>query len=328
MTSEIGQAVGDECPGDTECESLDPSSGLILGEARRRGIAVEILAPRAEYFRLRHDGRVVTCRESLSDRTSAVALSFCDDKRATARLLAQAGLRVPAQQRAGSATDNEAFLREHGSIVVKPARGEQGRGVCVGIHTPEAMARAIDHAATLNGQVVLEELVAGDDLRMIVIDDEVVVAAVRKPPQVTGDGTQSVRALITAHSARRARETSGESKVPLDDETARCVREAGFGIDDVLPRGTIITVRKAANLHTGGTIEDVTAELHPALIDVARKAARALEMPVVGLDLVVPSVHEPTYWILEANERPGFAHHEPHPVARKFVDFLFPETRS
>ena len=53
----------------------------------------------------------------------------------------------------------------------------------------------------------------------------------------------------------------------------------------------------------------------------------ALEMPVVGLDLMVPSVNEPTYWIIEANERPGFAHHEPHPVAQKFIDFLFPETR-
>ena len=324
--SDIRQAEGGQRP--PEADSLDPSSHLIIEEARARGIGVEILAPRAEYYRLRLGDRVVTCRESLSDRTNAVALSYCDDKRVTARLLTEAGLRVPAQQRAGSVADNEAFLLKHGDIVVKPARGEQGKGVCVGIHTPEGMARAIDHASTVDASVVLEELVAGDDLRVIVIDDEVVVAAVRKPPRVTGDGVQRVRTLIEAHSARRSRETFGESKIPMDSETERCVREAGFALDDVLPEGIMVTVRKAANLHTGGTIEDVTSELHPALVEVARKAAHALQMPVVGLDLMVPDVHQPIYWIIEANERPGFAHHEPHPVAQRFVDFLFPETRT
>ena len=327
MISEIRPKAEDPRASAPEVESLDPSSRLIIDEARSRGISVEILAPRAEYYRLRLADRVVTCRESLSDRTNAVALSYCDDKRVTARLLTEAGLRVPAQQRAGSSVDNEAFLRQHGQIVVKPARGEQGKGVCVGIHTSEAMARAIDHAATVDGSVVLEELVAGDDLRIIVIDDEVVVAAVRRPPRVTGDGIQPVRALIAAHSAERARETFGESEIPLDGETERCVREAGFGLDDVLPAGTSITVRKAANLHTGGSIEDVTDRLHPTLGEVALRAARALQMPVVGLDLMVPDVRQPTYWIIEANERPGFAHHEPHPVAQRFVDFLFPETR-
>jgi D-alanine-D-alanine ligase-like ATP-grasp enzyme len=46
-------------------------------------------------------------------------------------------------------------------------------------------------------------------------------------------------------------------------------------------------VRRTANLHTGGTLEDVTAILHPTLADAAVRAARALDIPVVGLDLMV-----------------------------------------
>ncbi|MET0339772.1 MAG: hypothetical protein ABW252_02175 [Polyangiales bacterium] len=306
---------------------LDPSSRLIIAEAERRGIAVDVLAPRAEYFRLRHGEKAVTCRESLSDRTSAVALSRCDDKRTTARILRDAGLRVPVQREAGKASENEAFLREHGALVVKPADGEQGKGVCVGIRAPAALALAIDQAAQVSARVLLEECVAGDDVRLIVIDGEVVVAGMRRPPRIRGDGSRSVRALIAALSEQRARETFGESHIPVDDETARCVREAGFALDDVLPRDAEIAVRKGANLHTGGTIEDVTAHIHPALVEVAKRAAAALEIPVVGLDLMVPRVDGTDYWIIEANERPGFAHHEPQPVAERFVDFLFPETR-
>jgi GNAT-family acetyltransferase (TIGR03103 family) len=306
---------------------FDPSSRLIIEEAERRGIAVELLAPRAEYFRLRHGGRAIVCRESLSELTSAVALCRCDDKRTTSRLLREAGLRVPEQVEAHDKTTNETFLRELGSVVVKPARGEQGRGISVGISTPEALHAAVERAAEVSTPVLLEELVRGHDLRIVVIDHQLVAAALRCPPRVHGDGQHTIEALIAAQSKRRQAETHGESKIPLDDETRRCVHEAGYALGAVLPRGQTLQVRGAANLHQGGTIHDVTLELHPTLAEVACRAARALDIPVVGVDLIVGSVHAPDYWILEANERPGLAHHEPQPLAQRFVDLLFPETK-
>lgn len=305
-------------------EALDPTSRLIIDEARRRDIEVEILAPRAAWFRLRRGTESVLCRESLSARTSAVALSLCDDKRTTSRVLRAAGLSTPAQTEVGSPAQAEAFLRAHGTVVVKPARGEQGRGISVGLCTPDELRRAIARAGEVDATVILEQYVTGVDLRVIVIDDEVVAAAVRRPPEVTGTGRDTVGALIVAQSARRAAETAGESKIPLDEETERCVREAGYQLSDRLPAGETITVRRAANVHTGGTIYDVTGALHPTLAEAARSAARALEIPVVGIDMLVPDAAADGYFIIEANERPGFAHHEPQPVAAHFVNFLFP----
>jgi len=83
-------------------------------------------------------------------------------------------------------------------------------------------------------------------------------------------------------------------------------------------------VRKTANLHTGGTIHDVTGETHPALISAAIAAAKAIEIPVTGIDLMVKSPRRPEYVFIEANERPGLANHEPQPTAERFVDLLFP----
>jgi GNAT-family acetyltransferase (TIGR03103 family) len=168
--------------------------------------------------------------------------------------------------------------------------------------------------------------VAGEDLRIIVIDFEVVAAAVRRPPQVTGTGQHEIRDLIQAQSRRRRAATGGESSIPMDEETERCVRQAGYTLRDVLPEGEALTVRKTANLHTGGTIHDVTGELNPKLAADACAAARVLDIPVTGLDFIVPSVSEPEYVIIEANERPGLANHEPQPTAERFVDLLFPRT--
>jgi D-alanine-D-alanine ligase-like ATP-grasp enzyme len=85
-------------------------------------------------------------------------------------------------------------------------------------------------------------------------------------------------------------------------------------------------VRETANLHTGGTLHDVTAELSKSLRAVAERAARALKIPVVGLDLMVPDPAGDEYVLIEANERPGLANHEPQPTAERFIDFLFPQT--
>jgi D-alanine-D-alanine ligase-like ATP-grasp enzyme len=90
--------------------------------------------------------------------------------------------------------------------------------------------------------------------------------------------------------------------------------------------GRQILVRKTANLHTGGTIHDVTGQLHPVLRDTAEAAARALRIPVVGLDFLVPAPDAPDYVIIEANERPGLANHEPQPTAQRFIDLVFPYT--
>jgi D-alanine-D-alanine ligase-like ATP-grasp enzyme len=51
-----------------------------------------------------------------------------------------------------------------------------------------------------------------------------------------------------------------------------------------------------------------------------------LDIPVTGLDFIVPAVDGPDYAIIEANERPGLANHEPQPTAERFIDLLFPQT--
>ena len=73
--------------------------------------------------------------------------------------------------------------------------------------------------------------------------------------------------------------------------------------------------------------EDVTAILHPTLVDAAVRAARALDIPMVGLDLMVLAADQAQYVFIEANERAGLANHEPQPTAERFVDLLFPHSQ-
>ncbi len=312
--------VGPDVRGD-----FNPYARLIVDEALARGIRVDVVDAEGGYFNLSHGGRRIRCRESLTDLTSSVVMSRCADKSLCTRLLSKAGISVPAQMMAGDARDNEDFLARFGRVVVKPVDGEQGAGVSVDLRTPEALAEAIEQARQ-HGRVLLEEFVAGHDLRILVINFQVVAAAIREPATITGDGKHNIRELIRRRSRSRAAATGGESRIPLDAETERCVHEAGHHLDEVLNSGVALRVRKTANLHTGGVLIDVTKQLHPALRKAAETAARALEIPVTGLDFVVTDPSKPDYAFIEANERPGLANHEPQPTAQKFIDLLFPET--
>ena len=114
----------------------------------------------------------------------------------------------------------------------------------------------------------------------------------------------------------------------MDHGTTDTVADAGWSMDDVLPQGEELTVRRTANLHTGGTIHDVTADLHQVLAEAAVAASRALAIPVTGIDVLATAPDQPEYVIIDANERPGLANHEPQPTTERFVDLLFPTTAS
>ncbi len=305
-------------------DDLNPYARIIADEALRRGIQVEVLDAETGELRLTHGGRTIVTRESLSEFTSAVAMSRCDDKRRTRRIAVEAGVTVPRGRLATFDEADQAFLDDVGDVVVKPTRGEQGKGITVGVDGPgeleAALARACEHCP----EVLIEQRARGDDLRLVVIDGKVVAAAIRKPAEIIGTGRHNVRDLIEAESRRRAAATGGESRIPLDDVTEGTVREAGWSYDEVLPEGTRLRVRRTANLHQGGTIHDVTAKVNPELCRVAVKMAEAIGIPVTGIDLLVPDVTEDEYVFIEANERPGLANHEPQPTAAAFIDFLFP----
>src|SRR4051812_1276886 len=111
-------------------EDLNPYALIIAEEALRRGIRVEVTDAASGEMRLSLGGRSVRTLESLSEFTTAVAMSRCDDKRVTRRIMERAGVRVArGVQLAGDDADPAgALLAGGGSVGVKPARGGEGPG--------------------------------------------------------------------------------------------------------------------------------------------------------------------------------------------------------
>ncbi len=294
--------------------SDDPYIQVILDEATARRITVEVLDDHHGELVLTHpDGRRLTTRASLSEHTSALAAWRCQDKLATRRVLEAAGLAVAPGRRATFDDADRAFLDEVGEVVVKPVEGQTGDGVTVGVRTPDALTAAIDAALEHGPDVLLEARAPGEDLRVLVIDGQVVAAALRAPAEVAADGEHTVGELLHEEDVG----------VPAD-EVERSLADQGLDLDDVPPDDQGVAVSAVANVHRGGSIRDVTAELSDHLRQVSIAVADAIAIPVAGVDLMVPDVSGEDYVVIEVNERPGLANHEPHPVVAAWFDHLFP----
>lgn len=296
----------------------DPYVRLIVDAAVRRGLAVEVLdADDGELRLATADGRTVTTRSSLSERTSAVAMWRCQDKLVTRRVLGRHGIVVPRGRQASFDDVDERFLDDVGEAVVKPVVGESGDGVTVGVTTPAQLREATAKAVEVSPRVLIEERSPGDDVRVVVIGGEVVAAAVRRPAAIVGDGQHTVRQLVRRDGAGVAM-----------GELLRVLARNGRQLDTIPDDGERVALAAVSNVHKGGSITDVTDTLSEALRQVAIDVAAAIEIPVVGVDLMAPDVTGDRYAVIEANERPGLANHEPHPTAERFLDVLFPAVDS
>jgi len=305
---------------------LTPYTTTLTDAARRRGIRVRLVNsdPDLPIFDLSLNGRTVRCFNALTDLVGAATYHLVNNKRACHDWLARQRFPVPAQLAYDDARRNDAlsFLRRHAPVVVKPCMQWGGRGVSMGVRTPAELNVAVRSARRFEPDVVLEETVPGDDLRVILVGGELAAAIRRCPATVTGDGVRSIRQLIARRNAARRREDPS-NLIPWNAETRHNLAELGRRPDDIPAVGERVRVRLTNNYHTGGTVEIATDAVPQRALALARRVARALGLPLVGVDFLID---RPTRRITIIEVSPDMAISPPEgkTVAERFLDHLFP----
>jgi len=305
---------------------LTPYTTTLTDEARRRGIRVRFVNPDPDLpiFELSHQGKTVRCFNALTDLIGAATYHLVNNKRSCHDWLARRRFPVPAQCPYDDARKAAAleFLRDHAPIVVKPCMQWGGRGVAMGIRTPGELHAAVRFARRYEPDVILEETVPGEDLRVILVGGKLAAAICRKPAQVIGDGAHTIRQLIVRRNARRRKEDPS-NVIPWNAETRRNLAELGHSQDDVPAPGIPVRVRLTNNYHTGGTVEVVTDAVPARALGIARRIARELDLPLVGVDFLIDRATRRTT-VIEVSPDLAISPPEGETVARKFLDFLFP----
>ncbi|CAG9174173.1 cyanophycin synthetase [Cupriavidus respiraculi] len=295
---------------------LGPSTGSIVNAAVARGIPYRRLT-QGSMVQFGWGSRQRRIQAAETDMTSAVAESIAQDKELTKSLLHAAGVPVPLGRSVTDAEEAWAVAQEiDAPVVVKPRDGNQGKGVAVRIRTREEVVAAFEVAAEISSDVIVERYIAGHDFRLLVVGKQLVAAARRDPPQVTGDGVHTVRQLVDEVN-RDPRRGEGHAtsltKIRFDEIALATLAKQGLTADAVPANGARVILRNNANLSTGGSATDVTDDVHPELAASAVAAAQMVGLDICGVDAVCETVLKPfeeqAGGIVEVNAAPGLRMH-------------------
>jgi cyanophycin synthetase len=320
-----------------ERESLGVSTEALAAAARRRGIPVRRVSG-LSLLRLgygRH--RRLVCA-AMTEQTSVIGVDLAADKTLAKQLLADAGIPVPDGTVAATAAEAVRALEALGGpVVIKPRAGNHGADVTVGVATAEEVAAAYALAAggdRAGSGVIVERFVPGHDYRVLVIDGRVIAAAQLRPASVTGDGVRDIDALVEVANAD-PRRGEGHSRpltrIRLDPLALAHLAAQGLDPRSVPARGQAVTLRRNANLSTGGTSRDVTDQVHADVAGMCCRAAAVIGLDVCGVDVRLADIAAGADGaVLELNASPGLRMHlapaegRPRDVAGAIVDSLYP----
>ncbi len=317
---------------------LGPSTASIVAAARNRNIPILRLTPRDSLIQLGYGVHQKRIQASETTNTSAIAVDMCQDKALTNRMLGTVGVPVADGRVATSAGDAWAAAEEIGlPVVVKPSDGNQGKGVSVNLRTEAEIGAAYAIARSYSRDVLVEQYIAGDDYRLLVVDGAMVAAARRDPAHVVGDGQHTVAQLVervNQDPRRRAGHSGTLTRIRLDDAVDLVLAQQGLTTTSVPEAGQLVKLRTNSNLSTGGTATDVTDDVHPSNARTAILAAQIMGLDIAGIDVLCRDIRRPLGEqggaIVEVNAAPGLRMHlhpvsgQPRDVGVPIVEMLYP----
>jgi cyanophycin synthetase len=293
----------------------DYQAQIVMQAARFSGVPYAPAWDMARHWRYGQGARSRVLFESSSCADGHFGARISGSKAMTKTVLQSLGLRTPAFRLVSNEYELDAAVAELGfPCVTKPIDSGGGKGVSAGLRDMGAVRQGFASARAYSaGPILVETHAPGEDHRLLVVEGRLVAAIRREPPCVTGDGEQTIGALVAAkNQGRDARSLwrSGFMRPILLDASA-LVHLAGLGLSaaSVLAEGETVRVRSNANLSTGGDCMDVTEQVHPHIRVQVESLAKTLNMPMLGADYLTTDIGSSPLSVggqfIEINTTPG-----------------------
>ncbi len=295
-----------------EC-TIAPVLSLRLEAAQRLGCTSRNLDPDTGYlWEIRRGDVTCTLYGGLSPLNDAVSASVATDKFHAGNLLSRAGFTVPRSTRClrpgrfepssfHEQTGHRAaktFARRCGfPLVVKPGHGARGRDVTA-VLDDQALTSAIEQVWRDDYLALVQEAVQGIDLRVDMLDGECLIAYVRRPLSVVGDGRQTLEGLLEQAGAAAEAACADPSWAALAAKgvTLACILAVN---ETVTFRGPVLNLNRLARA-------EVVA-LPPSWRAFTQAVGDALGLRHCGVDFKISSLDAApeTATVIEVNASPS-----------------------
>ena len=318
------------------------SSFQIALEAWRRGLTVTFVNYVKHYkISSEYNTHFFNSSALIDDDLCLTAVQICKNKSETKKLLSESNVTTPRGKQFTPLDSDEDIIRYAESfdfpVVLKPNDGYQGKGVFTNIKNLYSFREYLVYVRhKLNFKdIIIEENIEGDDLRIFVIGDKAVSAIKRVPANITGNGKDSIKKLINNKNLQRNNNIMlRKAPIIIDKEIRGVLQSLGYSLNSIPKKGEKIFLRNKCNASAGGDPIDATEDIPDKVKDIAIQAIKAIPgLQHGGVDVLynidnpdVPCV------VIEINAKAMICGHL-YPLEGKrretisdLIDYYFPES--
>lgn len=308
------------------------TSQLLIEEAQKKGLQVEILQPTKNFFKITKGEKTVYFKSNDFGGNSSLWKKIADDKELSEIFLRSNGFPTP-QSYYLKKEDKSAFKLSDSSLtyplVTKPVDWSHGNWVTANITSPEMLQQGIDHAFSFADTIIIQKFIPGDEQRILVIGDKVVYGIKRVPAHIIGDGKHTIEELITIENQNPLRWNGYEkvlSHIPINEATTTYLANYGLSLSSIPQNGMTIQLTSVSNIAQWGTPIDVTHQIGDTLKTQCVTLAQKVWLVVVGIDIITTdlslSLQESWGAIIEFNAGPGFWYPNIN-IAKILLEYIF-----
>lgn len=299
---------------------------VLIDEGKKRGIKTEVLkifSFQTRFFKSsKHQKEILFDSLPLHDSYLSCSQKRAENKWLAKKHLIKHSLPTPKGRSFLSISSALSYARKFDfPLVVKPVRGSLSQNVTVDIKNREQLIKAIKHSKEYERIFVAEEYLAGNNYRILVIDQKIVGGVLRHPPYVIGNGKNTIEKLVhlkNQHPWRGEKEQRNTTlhKISLDQQALEMLKQQNLELQSIPKKGQKVYLHYKVNAASGADIYDVTDMIHPDNQEIFLKTAEIFDSKIIGIDFIAPSIQksykEQKCGIIEVNTVPYIdLHHYP-----------------
>jgi len=268
------------------------------------------------------------------------SLQLVKNKYLLAKFFKKAGIPVLSKITISS---QKQYLKNYSKIpfpqVIKPVAGEKGRQVFLNIKDKKSALAALKILFQHYKNALIEPYFSGHDLRILVLNHQVIGISERKPPQIIGDGKNTTEKLIQKENQRRIKlnKKAGFRMLNRIVDIPRItwyLKKQNLNLQSILPKGKKQKLHQIPNYSAGGSVTTINKKnIHQSFITLSKKISYLVKLKVVGIDFIIKDLKKPANnknsTVLELNSDPGIRLHDipnkgiSQNIAEKIVKYFF-----
>jgi cyanophycin synthetase len=288
---------------------------LFVEEAMKRWYEVEMISEEYNMFYLPIKGQKTFFKAVDCGLWSSLSHKLCKSKEVTNFMLDYCWISAP-QYSSFKKSDMIDVDKIAFPVVVKPSDRSCNKGVTMWINDKETLTKAIDLAYTYSDKIIIQKHVEWDLFRIFVLDGKIIAITMISPPFVVWDGASTIKELIDKENNgihRNWGKFGPAFPIVIEHELIAHLDSFKYSLDSILPKDSVVVLRKNPQLSLGGITRNLPLSLHPSLENDCKKIASLLWLPWAGIDILSKDINWGEYAIIEVNSQPNFRMHQ-YPV--------------